>query len=163
MKVSFDFDSCLSTKRMQIVASIFIKTGHDVYVTTTRYPSTPENIAKWPWTESRNLELFKITDGLGIPRKNITFTSMIDKWNVLHEFDIHYDDDDNEKPAVATGRDAAADIPGGRGAPSPAAITTNSRDAAGQSSLVTMARTTAESGGGRQPGPNSKYNFNLFL
>mgnify|MGYP006892777208 FL=1 len=73
------------------------------------------------------------------------------------------DDDDNEKPAVATGRDAAADIPGGRGAPSPAAITTNSRDAAGQSSLVTMARTTAESGGGRQPGPNSKYNFNLFL
>ena len=96
MKVSFDFDSCLSTKRMQVVASVFIKTGHDVYVTTSRFPSSPEIITKWPWIERQNLQLFEITDELGIPGENIRFTAMTDKWKVLHGFDIHFDDDELE-------------------------------------------------------------------
>jgi hypothetical protein len=95
-KISFDFDSCLSTKRVQEMAKIFISAGFDVYVTTSRFASTPEILAKWPWIGDQNLMLFEITDELGIPREKIRFTTMIDKWTVLDGFDIHFDDDETE-------------------------------------------------------------------
>jgi hypothetical protein len=95
-KISFDFDSCLSTKRVQAMARIFIKAGCDVYVTTSRFEDTHEIVAKWPWIKEQNKMLYEITDELGIPRENIRFTAMIDKWKVLDGFDIHFDDDEIE-------------------------------------------------------------------
>lgn len=95
-KISFDYDSCLSTKRIQEICKIFIKAGHDVYVTTSRFSSTPDILVKWPWIEDQNKMLFETTDKLGIPRENIRFTAMIDKWKVLDGFDMHFDDDEDE-------------------------------------------------------------------
>lgn len=95
-KISFDYDSCLSTKRIQEICKIFIKAGNQVYVTTSRFPSSPEILAKWPWIERQNLQLFETADKLDIPRENIQFTAMIDKWKVLDGFDMHFDDDETE-------------------------------------------------------------------
>lgn len=96
MKISFDFDSTLSTKRIQRLATKLISEGHEVWITTSRFPNSSEVIQKWPWIKDQNNLLFKLAQELQIPICRIQFTSMEPKWKVLNGFDMHYDDDQVE-------------------------------------------------------------------
>lgn len=89
MKVSFDFDSTLSTERMQALCKTFMKLGAEVHITTSRSDvlmGKPVN----------NEDLFEVSDYLGIPRHNITFTKYEDKYKFVKDFDMHFDDDIEE-------------------------------------------------------------------
>lgn len=90
LKISFDFDSTLSLKSVQAIAEVFIGSGHDVWITTSRFeelhPSAPFNHDR----------LFEIAKELGIPKEKIQFTNMVDKYEFLEGFDIHFDDDELE-------------------------------------------------------------------
>lgn len=96
MKISFDFDSVLSTKRIQKLAKKFIENGHEVWVTTSRFPTNPETLEKMPWIKRQNEELYNILTELNIPHDRVNFTAMVDKWHVLNGFDVHFDDDKTE-------------------------------------------------------------------
>lgn len=96
MKVSFDFDSCLSTKRIQLVAKKHIAFGHDVWITTSRFSNEHGIKNNWPWIIKQNKQLVDIATELGIPYDKIQFCNMVPKWKFLDGFDIHFDDDDTE-------------------------------------------------------------------
>ena len=89
MKISFDFDSTLSTRKMQSIADDFISRGHEVHIVTSRFDKNNTVIYT-------NEDLFKIADKVGISRENITFTNQNDKVGYLEGFDIHFDDDEYE-------------------------------------------------------------------
>lgn len=91
MKVSFDFDHTLSNIKYQELAKKFIDLGAYVYITTQRQ-STKPNI-KLPYD---NREVFAIAEKVGIRFLNIQFTETKDKYNFLKDFDIHFDDDDEQ-------------------------------------------------------------------
>jgi|AntRauMFilla1563_2_1112583.scaffolds.fasta_scaffold01307_4 hypothetical protein len=90
MKVGFDFDSTLATRRIQKVAKKFIADGHEVWVVTTRQ-ANPSVTLSW-----NNKLLFKIVDELNIPRNNVIFTEGSDKHSFLKGFDLFFDDDEIE-------------------------------------------------------------------
>lgn len=90
MKISFDFDSTLSTKRVQDLAAKFISLGADVYVTTSRPSSVKKGMA------INNNDLFDVTNALGICKSKVRFTHYKDKYTFLKDFDLHFDDDDYE-------------------------------------------------------------------
>lgn len=90
MKISFDFDSTLSERRIQKLATKFINDGHDVWITTSRRKDPPDNIG---WD---NVTVFKVAERLGIPTEKIQFTDGKDKFPHLTDFDIHFDDDQIE-------------------------------------------------------------------
>lgn len=96
MKISFDFDSTLSEDNIQLIAKSFIDKGHDVYITTSRFSSTKDNIKKWPWKKKENDTLFSIAKKLNIPICRIRFTEMKPKSDYLSDFDLHFDDDQVE-------------------------------------------------------------------
>lgn len=86
MKISFDYDGVLSEVRYQKLASKFISEGHDVYITTSRFEE-----------ESRlfgcsNKKLKVIASNLGITEDKIRYTNGGDKYPLLEDFDIHFDD-----------------------------------------------------------------------
>ena len=87
MKVSFDFDKTLATKKMQVVAKNFVSKGHDVYVTTSRHQISPFY---------DNTKVYEIAESVGIPMNKIRFTNGKNKYNFLNDFDIHFDDDNYE-------------------------------------------------------------------
>tara|TARA_R110000796_G_scaffold248124_1_gene374512 strand:- start:426 stop:785 length:360 start_codon:yes stop_codon:yes gene_type:complete len=89
MKVSFDFDSTLSTSLIQRLAKRHIQYGDEVHITTTRQPEDDS-------LGFTNEYLYKVADRLGIKRENIHFTKYQDKVHFLKSFDIHYDDDEHE-------------------------------------------------------------------
>ncbi len=96
MKISFDFDSTLSTVRMQNLAKKFIADGHDVWITTSRDPSSLEVLAKTPWVKEQNEKLVEIAKYVGIPEHKIVYTAHQIKWEFLINFDMHFDDDQIE-------------------------------------------------------------------
>lgn len=83
MKISFDFDSTLSTLYIQEIAKAMVAAGHDVWVTTSRRPQDCT-------------EVYAVTDVVGIPREKCQFTTFEDKVKFLDGFDVHFDDDDYE-------------------------------------------------------------------
>jgi hypothetical protein len=87
MIISFDFDNTLSTKKMQNIAKMFIKNGHDVYITTRRYRITPFY---------NNSIVYDTAENVGIPLNKIRFTDGNYKYTFLNEFDIHFDDEVKE-------------------------------------------------------------------
>lgn len=89
LKVSFDFDSTLSTEKMQTLCKKYLQMGADVYVTTSR---GQEILGK----TLNNSDLFEVTDVLGIKKENVIFTQYQDKYNFVKDFDIHFDDDFEE-------------------------------------------------------------------
>lgn len=90
MKVSFDFDSTLTTAPVQALCKKFLDLGAEVFVTTSRatmmYGNKPIN----------NDDVFQLTDMLGIDRENIQFTEHDDKYKFVKDFDLHFDDDVEE-------------------------------------------------------------------
>lgn len=89
MKISFDFDGCLTKRYIQEIAKQFIFCGSFVYITTTRR----NNVGSF---EIENSEVFEIAEKVGIPKENIRFTNYVDKVDFLEDFDIHFDDDEYE-------------------------------------------------------------------
>jgi len=93
MKVSFDFDSTLSSSVVQKLSIELIKEDHEVWIVTSRFEkcdSSGNNV--------NNDDLFEVADELGIPRNQIHFCNMVNKWNYLKDkgFLWHLDDDSIE-------------------------------------------------------------------
>lgn len=98
MKCSFDFDGTLEMKSVQEYAFELIRRNVEVFVTTSRF-GDDEKYKKFFHTTINvsvtNDDLREITDKLGIPKENIHFTDMEDKWQYLENkgFRFHLDDD----------------------------------------------------------------------
>lgn len=89
MKVSFDFDSCLSEDDIQKIAGVFIKSPLcQTFIITSR--SNDEF--------NKNIDLFKLAGNLGIKSENIHFTNGEYKWKKIKELQItfHFDDMEDE-------------------------------------------------------------------
>jgi len=97
IKVSFDFDYTLSQQFIQSYAYDLVQKGYDVHVVTARReePTDPQY---------NNDDLYRITDSLNIPRKNIHFTNHESKQIFFDNnpgFLWHLDDDPYEILAIS--------------------------------------------------------------
>jgi len=90
MKVSFDFDGTIVEKPMQELAKKFLKLGAEVFICTSRDTKMQGGL------KFSNDDVFQLADFLGIKRKNIIFTSFEDKYKFVKDFDMHFDDCDEE-------------------------------------------------------------------
>ena len=90
MKVSFDYDHTLTNPKIEALASKFVKIGAEVHITTSRFEKSS---TKLPYD---NREVYKMADKLGIAPEDVHFTNGKDKAYFLKEFDLHFDDDDEE-------------------------------------------------------------------
>lgn len=92
-KVSFDFDSTLDRQDVQSFAKELIENNIDVWVHTSRYDYS-EIIYLSNWND----DLYSVIENLGIPKSNVVFTQMIDKYKFLKDKDFiwHLDDDNIE-------------------------------------------------------------------
>ena len=93
LKISFDFDSTLSETEMQELATKFLKSGAEIFVTTSRTDYQDG-------LEFSNSDLFEVTDRIGIKRENITFTKYDDKYKFVKDYDLHFDDDEVEMELI---------------------------------------------------------------
>ena len=80
LKISFDFDGCLSELRQQETAKQLIKLGADVYCST--------NHSK----DDNNDELFNTCKEVGIEKNHIQLCGDHNKSDLLDGFDFHFDD-----------------------------------------------------------------------
>lgn len=87
IRISFDFDGCLSKEDVQKEARKLMLEGYDVIVTTSRM------------MEHKNQDLFNVTENLGI--KTVIFTDFGDKSPYMYDVDIHIDNDDTELMIIA--------------------------------------------------------------
>lgn len=90
-RISFDFDGCLTRPEVQMIAKAAIRDGHEVFVTTARWPDPLIHL----WEEqASNADLYKIMDELGLPRTKVIFTNSDTKADYLIKarVDIHLDD-----------------------------------------------------------------------
>lgn len=90
LSVGFDFDGCLSEKPMQLIAKKLIAHGVNVHIVTSRATEM------YGGQKLQNDDLFQLADFLGIKRENITFTNFEDKYLYVKDFDIFFDNDENE-------------------------------------------------------------------
>jgi hypothetical protein len=98
MKVSFDFDSTLSRKSVQKLAKKLKREGYDVHIVTTRFED-PMRYADPRLQEKGHKDMFRFCFYANIPRENIHFTNMADKYEFFKQnsdFVFHLDDDDTE-------------------------------------------------------------------
>jgi hypothetical protein len=96
MKISFDFDWCLSKGRIQKFCKKLIRTGFDVWITTSR-----------SYQKGRDQDLYDVAKKLGIPNDRITFTGGFpikypskSIWLKDKNFLCHFDDDSYELQAI---------------------------------------------------------------
>jgi hypothetical protein len=87
MIVSFDFDSTLDQEWVQNIAKIFINSGCEVSITTSR--------CKGP-----NVDLYKIANELGIDKINFTEGASKSETLKLIQADIHFDDMEDEADEI---------------------------------------------------------------
>lgn len=100
MKISFDFDGCLSLKSVQEVAQSLIEKGHEVWIVTSRF----DNLKRLQYPDlNTNEDIFKIAQKVGIPFHRIGFTNQLPKWMFLNpgRFDMHIDDNPDELKRLA--------------------------------------------------------------
>lgn len=89
-KVSFDFDSTLSTKEVQEFAKELISKDIEVHIVTSRFENHPKN------KSFNNDDVFSIAKSIGISVCNIHFMNMVDKFEFFEknsDFLFHLDDD----------------------------------------------------------------------
>jgi hypothetical protein len=98
MKVSFDFDSTLSRKDVQVFAKELVSEGHEVWIVTSRFSDEAGKEKNWHWILGQNQRLFDVAEDCGIKVENIHFTCMESKSLFLEGkgFIFHLDDDDIE-------------------------------------------------------------------
>lgn len=80
LKISFDFDGVMSTKKGQELAQSFIDKGETVFIITAR-------------DRSQSKDVYRAADRLGIDRTRVVFTFHRDKWPFMDKYaiDTHYD------------------------------------------------------------------------
>ena len=85
MRISFDFDDTLSTKKGQKLAAQKIAENNEVWIITARQSKD-------------SAEVLKIADELGIPHSRVVFTNGKDKWSFVmrHKIDVHYDNNQEQ-------------------------------------------------------------------
>lgn len=95
MKISFDFDGCLTLPRIQQIARDLVLAGHEVYIVTSRLDTLKR--LRFPNLKD-NADLFAVAKSIGIPPWRVGFTNQQQKWMSLHEsgIKIHIDNDDTE-------------------------------------------------------------------
>ncbi len=88
-KVSFDFDGTLSRDSVQLYAKELLKRNFKVWICTARFGL--ENAPSETWND----DLYEIADRIGIPRNQIQFCNMRDKYHFFQDKDFlwHLDDD----------------------------------------------------------------------
>ena len=83
--VSFDFDSTLATRKMQMLLSVFDRSKVEVFIVTSRCPTSDIN---------KNEDLVKVAKAFGIEDDHIICTDGGWKSKTLEQIgaDIHFDD-----------------------------------------------------------------------
>jgi hypothetical protein len=83
MKISFDFDSCLSESYIQVIAMSLINMNHDVWIITSRADYI------------NNKDLYKTCINIGISKNQVIFTNGEHKTDYYKKgnFNLHFDDD----------------------------------------------------------------------
>jgi len=97
-KISVDFDSTLSEEDVQDFVKKLLDMGFIVYIITSRVDNEYAKLHNWWWIEKQNKQLFDIAESLGIDKKNIIFTQLVDKIEYIEgkDFLLHLDDSDEE-------------------------------------------------------------------
>ena len=92
MRISIDYDNCLSQPKVQELAKQLIAQGHEIFILTSRFDSIRR--LKFPDLAS-NEDLYKIAEEVGIKPYRTAFTNQQKKWIWLLETGIklHIDDD----------------------------------------------------------------------
>ena len=92
MRISIDYDNCLSQPKVQELAKQLIAQGHEIFILTSRFDSIRR--LKFPDLAS-NEDLYHIAEEVGIKPYRIAFTNQQKKWIWLLETGIklHIDDD----------------------------------------------------------------------
>jgi hypothetical protein len=87
--ISVDFDDTLDRKSVQEFIKEKIKQGFEIWIHTSRLDNTNAPSPRW------NDDLFKVCEELNIPKNNVVFCNMTDKWEFIKEkpFILHLDDD----------------------------------------------------------------------
>jgi 3-deoxy-D-manno-octulosonate 8-phosphate phosphatase KdsC-like HAD superfamily phosphatase len=91
MKISFDFDGCLDDNFfVQMMCKMFISSGHDVFIITSRDP------------QLANTDVFKRAEEFGIKIQNIIMTNGTLKVHSFleNEIDLHFDNSYDEVVAI---------------------------------------------------------------
>ena len=92
MKISFDYDHCLTQKRIQEAAITLVNKGYEVWIVTSRF----DNLKRLEYPDLKtNEDVFETAKQLKIPTHRIGFTNQEPKWISLNKgkFSIHIDDD----------------------------------------------------------------------
>ena len=100
MKITLDFDSTLSTPKIQKLAKHLIAQGHEVYVLTCRYCDLQAH--RYP-DNPTNSDLWATVKELGIPDRNVIFLNDLRtsaKAKFLAKTNVNYHIDDNYSEVV---------------------------------------------------------------
>lgn len=92
LRISLDYDNCLTQTRIQDLAKKLIARGHEVFILTSRFDA----VRRLKFAELHtNEDLYKIAEEVGIKPYRIAFTNQQKKWIWLLETGIklHIDDD----------------------------------------------------------------------
>jgi len=89
-KVSFDFDSTLSRTHVQDFARSLVNKGYEIWIVTSRFEDCDNYNFK-----TNNDDLFEVAKDVGIPKSQIQFMNMEDKYEFFldKDFIFHLDDD----------------------------------------------------------------------
>ena len=91
LKISFDFDDCLrDNKFVQLIARLFISTDHEVWILTSRDPS------------SINSDVWELAKNFNIPKERVVMTNGTLKVYKFMELklDMHFDNSWDEITAI---------------------------------------------------------------
>lgn len=103
-RLSIDFDGTMSRPDVQKYAKELVDRGYEVWIVTRRYDTleryTEDFLFKYKIMDLREEHkyLFDVADECGIPRNQIQFMNMEDKWKFFKgkDFIWHLDDDKQE-------------------------------------------------------------------
>lgn len=93
MKISFDFDGTLEYSSVFNYAIELKNRGVDVWVCTNRLS---DSVAPNPYW---NVDVYKITNKIGIPKSNIIFMGLVNKYKYFKDNDFVWHLDDNFEDA----------------------------------------------------------------
>lgn len=95
IRISIDFDHCLTQPHVSQLAKEFIVAGYEVWIVTSRW----DNLKRLAYPDLKsNEDLFSLAKEVGVPMHRIGFTNQHPKWISLNDgnFDIHIDDSKEE-------------------------------------------------------------------
>ena len=97
--ISFDYDDCLSIRKIQGIAKKIISAGHDVYVLTSRN----DGILRIDYSHEygTNEVVYQVASEVGVKPWKVCFTNQTSKAKYLANTKIHIHIDNNPKELEA--------------------------------------------------------------